>query len=104
MVRARQSGTEGRRRSGDHRSDPQRRSAQNPAGASGDLQIRVELNGTHNVTDRTFEAVVSRFGTRGAMDLIGINGHYSMISMILNVAQVPTPDGTVPLQPLTHKR
>jgi 4-carboxymuconolactone decarboxylase len=64
----------------------------------------VELNGTHTVSDKTFQAVVTRFGTRGAMDLIGINGHYSMISMILNVAQVATPDGTVPLQPLKHKR
>jgi 4-carboxymuconolactone decarboxylase len=64
----------------------------------------VELNGTHAVSDHAFEAVASRFGTRGVMDLIGINGHYSMISMILNVAQVPTPDGSVPLQPLTHKR
>jgi len=30
--------------------------------------------------------------------LIGICGHYSMISMILNVAKVPTPDGSVPLK------
>lgn len=64
----------------------------------------VELNGTHSVSDRTFEEVRSRFGTRGVMDLIGINGHYSMISMILNVARVPTPDGSVPLQPMKHKR
>jgi len=58
----------------------------------------VELNGTHDVHDKTFNAVVSRFGTRGVMDLIGICGHYSMISMILNVARVPTPDGSVPLK------
>jgi 4-carboxymuconolactone decarboxylase len=57
----------------------------------------VELNGTHDVHDKTFEAVASRFGTRGVMDLIGICGHYSMISMILNVARVTTPDGSVPL-------
>ncbi|HVA12457.1 MAG TPA: carboxymuconolactone decarboxylase family protein [Stellaceae bacterium] len=64
----------------------------------------VELNGTHAVSDSAFAAVASRFGTRGVMDLIGINGHYTMISMILNVARVPTPDGSVPLQPLTHRR
>lgn len=64
----------------------------------------VELNGTHGVSDRTFEAVASRFGTRGVMDLIGINGHYSMISMILNVAKVPTPDGSVPLKPMKQQR
>jgi 4-carboxymuconolactone decarboxylase len=64
----------------------------------------VELNGTHQVRDETFNAVASRFGTRGVMDLIGICGHYSMISMILNVAQVPTPDGSVPLKPLKHSK
>lgn len=64
----------------------------------------VELNGTHGVGDDTFDAVASRFGTRGVMDLIGINGHYSMISMILNVAKVPTPDGSVPLKAMKRSR
>ncbi len=62
----------------------------------------VELNGTHSVSDKAFAAVSSRWGTRGVMDLIGICGHYSMISMILNVAQVPTPDGSVPLPPMAR--
>jgi 4-carboxymuconolactone decarboxylase len=64
----------------------------------------IELNGTHGVRDETFQAVSSRFGTRGVMDLVGICGHYTMISMILNVAQVPTPDGSVPLKPLKHPK
>ncbi|HKT20704.1 MAG TPA: carboxymuconolactone decarboxylase family protein [Stellaceae bacterium] len=64
----------------------------------------VELNGAHQVREPTFRAVAARFGTRGVMDLIGICGHYSMISMILNVAQVPTPDGSVPLAPAKRGR
>lgn len=64
----------------------------------------IEINGTHTVRDRTFAAVASRFGTRGVMDLVGICGHYSMISMILNVAQVPTPDGSVPLAPAKYAK
>jgi len=64
----------------------------------------VELNGTHGVSDRTFNGVAARFGTRGVMDLIGICGHYSMVSMILNVSQVPTPDGSTPLKPLRQHR
>lgn len=64
----------------------------------------VELSGSHAIHDKTFEAVASRFGTRGVMDLIGICGHYSMISMILNVAQVPTPDGSVPLAPIKRAK
>jgi 4-carboxymuconolactone decarboxylase len=35
------------------------------------------------------------------MDLIGVNGYYSAVSMTLNVAQVPIPDGGKnPLKPL----
>ncbi len=64
----------------------------------------IELNGTHGVRDETFRAVAARFGTRGVMDLVGICGHYTMISMILNVAQVPTPDGTVPLKPMKRAK
>ncbi len=64
----------------------------------------IELNGTHQVSDKAFTEVRLRWGTRGVMDLIGICGHYTMISMILNVAQVPTPDGTVPLAPLKQHK
>jgi len=63
----------------------------------------VELNGSHGVSDKTFAAVSSRWGTRGVMDLIGICGHYTMISMILNVAQTQTPDGSMPLPPMARR-
>ena len=37
----------------------------------------------------------------GAMDLIAVNGYYVLVSMVLNVAQVPLPEGeTPPLKPL----
>jgi 4-carboxymuconolactone decarboxylase len=45
--------------------------------------------------------VKSKFGERGVMDLVGAVGYYSLVSMVLNVAQVPLPPGeTPPLKPL----
>jgi hypothetical protein len=33
------------------------------------------------------------------MDLIGLCGYYTLIAMVLNVAQVPIPQDAVPLGP-----
>ncbi len=60
-----------------------------------------ELHSNHGVGDKNFNAVVEKFGRRGAMDLIGICGYYTLISMVLNVSQVPLPAGVEPgLPPL----
>jgi len=63
----------------------------------------VELHGTHAVSDKTFNAVADKFGRRGVMDLIGLCGHYTFISMILNTAQIPIPEGATPLAPLKRR-
>jgi 4-carboxymuconolactone decarboxylase len=64
-------------------------------------QFVTELHETQGVTDASFLAVVERFGERGAIDLIGLTGYYTMLAMVLNVAQEPLPDAaTPPLQPL----
>ena len=34
--------------------------------------------------------------TREIVDLVGAVGYYSLVSMTLNVAQVPLPDGVTP--------
>ena len=37
----------------------------------------------------------------GVVDLIGVSGYYTAVSMTLNVAEVPLPEGTpLPLKPL----
>ena len=60
-----------------------------------------ELAGHGNVTDDTYARVVSRFGEEGMMDLVGVNGYYSFISMVLAVARTPLPPGHAPaLRPL----
>jgi 4-carboxymuconolactone decarboxylase len=60
-----------------------------------------ELLGSGHVTDARYDAIKSRFGERGVMDLVGAVGYYSVVSLVLNVAQVPLPDGEAPpLKPL----
>ncbi len=60
-----------------------------------------ELLSTGAVSDARYQAVVDRFGERGVMDLVGGVGYYSLVSMVLNVAQVPLPEGEIPpLKPL----
>ena len=55
-----------------------------------------ELNDNHGVTDRTYARAVNRFGEQGVMDLVGVNGFYSLISMALNVGRTPLPPGVAP--------
>lgn len=43
-----------------------------------------ELVGSHRVTDATYAAVTESFGQRGAVELAGIAGYYSMIAATLN--------------------
>ena len=53
------------------------------------------------ISDRSFKAVVDRFGDRGVIDLIAATGYYSIVSMVLNVDRYPLPAGVEPpLQPL----
>jgi 4-carboxymuconolactone decarboxylase len=60
-----------------------------------------ELLSTGAVSDARYNPVIDRFGERGAMDLVGGVGYYSLVSMVLNVAQVELPEGEAPpLKPL----
>jgi 4-carboxymuconolactone decarboxylase len=55
-----------------------------------------ELLDTKQVRDATFQAVVSKFGERGVVDLIGVMGYYHLVSMLLNVDRYPLPAGVKP--------
>jgi 4-carboxymuconolactone decarboxylase len=60
-----------------------------------------QLHRNKNVSDATYKRAVALLGEKGVMDLIGVNGYYSAVSMTLNVAQVPIPGGAQnPLKPL----
>jgi 4-carboxymuconolactone decarboxylase len=35
------------------------------------------------------------FGEQGAVDLVGINGYYTLLAMVMNAAQTPPPPTSV---------
>ena len=45
------------------------------------------------MSDSTYQRAVDRFGERGVMDLIAVNGYYVLVSMTLNVDRTPLPGG-----------
>jgi len=52
-----------------------------------------ELHDTQGVSDATYKRALDRFGERGVMDLIAVNGYYVLVSMTLNVDRTPLPGG-----------
>jgi 4-carboxymuconolactone decarboxylase len=58
-----------------------------------------ELHETHGVSDATYRAALERFGERGVVDLISVNGYYVLVSMCLNVDRTPLPEGAKPPLP-----
>jgi len=62
-----------------------------------------ELFRTRGVTDDTYQRAVRKFGEQGVIDMIGVNGYYAMMAMVLNVARTPLPDNApTPLIPFPH--
>jgi 4-carboxymuconolactone decarboxylase len=60
-----------------------------------------ELQASQGVSDELYARAVARFGERGVVDLISVNGFYVLVSMCLNVDRTPVPPGTpLPLPPL----
>lgn len=51
------------------------------------------LHETHEVSDALFQKAVDQFGEKGVIDMIGLIGHYTGVSMTLNACQVELPDG-----------
>ncbi|ARU05132.1 carboxymuconolactone decarboxylase [Comamonas serinivorans] len=63
-----------------------------------------ELYRSQRVGDAVWQAFVARFGEQAALDLTGICGYYSLLSMVMNVAQTPTPPSSwAPLAPLNGR-
>ncbi|MFC3228546.1 carboxymuconolactone decarboxylase family protein [Marinibaculum pumilum] len=56
------------------------------------------------VAEAPYRRVIALFGERGAVELVGIIGYYCMVSLTLNVFEVPVPDGSRPLAPPASPR
>ncbi|MBC8240331.1 MAG: carboxymuconolactone decarboxylase family protein [Alphaproteobacteria bacterium] len=48
------------------------------------------------VSDATYDEARSQLGEKGVVDLVGVLGYYALVSMTLNVFEMPLPDGTAP--------
>ena len=60
----------------------------------------VELHRDHAVNDATYARAEAALGLQGVVDLVGILGYYTLISMTINAFHVPLPDGaTDPFAP-----
>lgn len=78
---------------------------QRPIGMDADetlvYEFSTELQQNQGVSDAMYARAVTRFGERGVVDLISVNGFYVLVSMCLNVDRTPVPPGTpLPLPPL----
>lgn len=54
------------------------------------------LNRTQAVPGELYDRAVATLGLRGVVELVGILGYYSLISMTLNTFQIEPPEGTAP--------
>jgi len=60
-----------------------------------------ELMQTKGVSDATYRGALDQFGERGIVDMLGVLGYFTTVSMVLNVAHTPAAAPDVPpLQPL----
>lgn len=58
-----------------------------------------ELHHDKAVSDATYRRALDLFGERGVVDLVGISGYYTLVSMTLNAFEVALPDGVQGLDP-----
>ena len=54
-----------------------------------------ELQANKRVSDATYARAVSAFGEPGVIDLIGVQGYYTMLAMMMNVARTGVADHEV---------
>jgi 4-carboxymuconolactone decarboxylase len=78
-----------------------------PTGMSEDEEIvyefSTELHRNRSVSDATYQRAVAKFGEQGVMDMLGVNGYYTFLAMVLNTARTPLPKGASPaLAPWPH--
>lgn len=59
-------------------------------------ELVTELFANRRVSDETYARAVAALGERGVVDVVGIIGYYSLVSMTLNVFEVALPDGVEP--------
>jgi 4-carboxymuconolactone decarboxylase len=62
-----------------------------------DLSLEILRN--RRVSEETYRRAVQAFGEQGVVDLLGLNGYYSLLATVMNAVRTRTPDlAVVPLR------
>lgn len=74
-----------------------------PQGMSADEEMiydfSMELHQNQSVSDMTYARVQAKFGEQGIIDLIGVNGYYTFLAMVLNGTRTAVPKTAAPPLP-----
>lgn len=74
-----------------------------PQGMSADeemiYEFCTELHQNQSVSDATYARVQAKFGEQGIIDLIGVNGYYTFLAMVLNGTRTAVPKNAAPALP-----
>lgn len=54
----------------------------------------IALHHDQAIPDALYDAAVTLLGEQGVVDLLGINGYYAMLAMVMNTARTPVPPDT----------
>ena len=80
-----------------------RRPAKMPEDEEIVYEFSTELHHNKSVSDATYSRAVAKFGEQGMMDMVGMNGYYTLLAMVINVGRTPVAkDYTPMLAPLPH--
>jgi len=55
-----------------------------------------ELHHNRRVSDETYGRALARFGEQSIIELIVLQGYYTLMAMVMNVARTALPEGTIP--------
>jgi 4-carboxymuconolactone decarboxylase len=71
-----------------------------PTGMSDEEEIVhdfcIELHHNKGVSDAIYGRALAKFSEQGVVDLASVNGYYTFLSMVMNVARTPPPKGSEP--------
>ena len=53
-------------------------------------EVCIELHRERSITDATWAKAMARFGEQGVVDLMAVNGYYTLLAMVMNGARTRT--------------
>jgi 4-carboxymuconolactone decarboxylase len=59
-----------------------------------------ELYRNKSVSDTTYSRALAKFHEQGIIDVVSVNGYYTFLSMVVNVARRPPPKSAIPALPV----